>query len=654
MNEEEDLDALMKQRERIMRELQNDGALLAESPASPPPPKRPRIEQCPFAFDSLEPPPPAPTVPAPESPPNASPKEVQKEVSPLSDDDSISSSESEGFVDELLEKKLIESLDENKTGDTETRSKRVLEHRGYDHFDVLPQGWVEVSHESGLIVYLERSSRVCTFGRPYFLGTGSVRHHKVPETAVTCLYQRKLRERIERREKEIEEFIRTHKDAESSAELIAKIQAPQVQTAEDFERSQLSPEELYEYAKGVFKFKTISVHRDKTWASHRNRLKAKKRADAELHADSQRPALPLDVQLITTPALDQGGRPQKKGFMLNPQGKTSVSVLHEYVQKVVKSTIRYHYEETRSSSNPFVAMAFLKLGQLASKVTAGVSIKEKILLLHEQQRREGTQHGSEAVDEVFLGQGAGISKKLAKLRAAIQAVSVLIPGIEFDADGTVVSTKKETNGDGNSIDDVVAIFNEYPIEHERIPELCARAGQPAPFLVLQECLKRYAASGNTDIQTSRSRIKHHKHEFVMKVGRHEVSVICANKMEGKQMASQKMIQILHPELKTWGDIIRNYGYEAQRQLKDARKKANEVTKLQGGNAGESKSTYNPNGAILQRLREAMRAAASAVDPTVPVRPPLTASRPPVTEESTVAAQEYSTRHPEPNTPYIDL
>lgn len=34
------------------------------------------------------------------------------------------------------------------------RLKRVLMYRGTDHFDVLPDGWVEVTHSSGLPVYL--------------------------------------------------------------------------------------------------------------------------------------------------------------------------------------------------------------------------------------------------------------------------------------------------------------------------------------------------------------------------------------------------------------------------------------------------------------------------------------------------------------------
>lgn len=51
---------------------------------------------------------------------------------------------------------------------------RLLE-KGHNHFEVLPEGWVQVTHNSGLPIYLHKTSRVCTISRPYFLGPGSVR-----------------------------------------------------------------------------------------------------------------------------------------------------------------------------------------------------------------------------------------------------------------------------------------------------------------------------------------------------------------------------------------------------------------------------------------------------------------------------------------------
>jgi len=42
-------------------------------------------------------------------------------------------------------------------------------------FEVLPTGWINVRHGSGVPLYFHRDTRVCTWSKPYFLGTGSVR-----------------------------------------------------------------------------------------------------------------------------------------------------------------------------------------------------------------------------------------------------------------------------------------------------------------------------------------------------------------------------------------------------------------------------------------------------------------------------------------------
>lgn len=47
--------------------------------------------------------------------------------------------------------------------------------KGQNHFEVLPEGWVQVTHNSGMPLYLHKVARVVTLSRPYFLGPGSVR-----------------------------------------------------------------------------------------------------------------------------------------------------------------------------------------------------------------------------------------------------------------------------------------------------------------------------------------------------------------------------------------------------------------------------------------------------------------------------------------------
>lgn len=47
--------------------------------------------------------------------------------------------------------------------------------RGRPPTEPLPDGWIMTFHNSGVPVYLHRESRVVTWSRPYFLGTGSIR-----------------------------------------------------------------------------------------------------------------------------------------------------------------------------------------------------------------------------------------------------------------------------------------------------------------------------------------------------------------------------------------------------------------------------------------------------------------------------------------------
>lgn len=62
---------------------------------------------------------------------------------------------------------------------------------------MLPEGWIKVTHNSGLPIYLHKVHRVCTVSRPYFLGPGSVRKHEIPISAIPCLNYKKAIEKEE-------------------------------------------------------------------------------------------------------------------------------------------------------------------------------------------------------------------------------------------------------------------------------------------------------------------------------------------------------------------------------------------------------------------------------------------------------------------------
>lgn len=73
-----------------------------------------------------------------------------------------------------------------------------------------------------------------------------------------------------------------------------------------------------------------------------------------------------------------------------------------------------------------------------------------------------------------------------------------------------------------------------------------------------------------EIKTEVKLIRHHRIEFKMIVGMHVVTVICRNKREGKQWAAQKILKCFHPNLKTWGSLLKLYGQGSCKTTKEKR------------------------------------------------------------------------------------
>ena len=62
----------------------------------------------------------------------------------------------------------------------------------------------------------------------------------------------------------------------------------------------------------------------------------------------------------------------------------------------------------------------------------------------------------------------------------------------------------------------------------------------------------------------------------MQVSEQVVEVICRNKRDGKQMASQKLLQKLHPNITSWGSLLRMYGSRAISAQKNKKERESEV------------------------------------------------------------------------------
>lgn len=154
------------------------------------------------------------------------------------------------LLDKAYQDKNYNSNENKKKGVTQDDFKEyekiVLEEVCKNHFDILPENWIEATHKSGMPIYLHKKSRVVTLSRPYFLGPGDPKSHLAPLSAISCLqYQKGL---------ESKELIKNEPDFQVSKLGDMIIPNAKVETAqENIIKESLTHEELREYCQSLFK-----------------------------------------------------------------------------------------------------------------------------------------------------------------------------------------------------------------------------------------------------------------------------------------------------------------------------------------------------------------------------------------------------------------
>ncbi|XP_046584451.1 LOW QUALITY PROTEIN: microprocessor complex subunit DGCR8-like [Haliotis rubra] len=654
-----------------------------------------------------------------------------------SDDDELSDDEIYAWLEEGVDKNVQAEKDDSIPVE---REKVVLKEKGHDPFDILPEGWVVVTHNSGMPVYLHKESRVCTLARPYFLGPGSVRKHDIPLSAIPCLqYKREIEKEntndansnsdepeqttikennVSDPNEEKQNLLEagntincveptTHQPAEKTAGIMEtnssgqetssalafgsvreylqdwasqdadtdktpteepdtekassmlvtnaisdsvklavggknqlvtsqsetcpfkRVQSSGNGDADDIEmendenipcattsatpakesvesaspnakvtqkgasldengmsasnsnggkdlengavdstaqgdqrmevhpvkvesaeerrkQASLDPPAVIEYCSRLFEFRTITVRKYKTWRDRRRHMTQMKK--------QSRPELPPNTKLITC-SLNVQLKPgdfkstKRKEFLLNPSGKSYVCILHEYVQHTMRVQPRYIFKEMESALTPYSATV--------------------------------------VINDVEYGVGYASSKKAAKLEAAKDTLNILIPEMNKVTD--------DQKGEGEDL----SFFDEIKIEDPRIYELGNKAGQPSPYQILCECLRRNYGLGETHCEMEMKQLKHQKSEFTMTVGKHTATVIAKNKRDGKQRAAQAILQKLHSHVTSWGSLLRLYGKCSEKYFAEKKDEMN-INELQA-----QVKANRPNNAILDKLKEEM-------------------------------------------------
>ncbi|XP_053375683.1 microprocessor complex subunit DGCR8-like [Mercenaria mercenaria] len=496
------------------------------------------------------------------------------------DDDEIHNWLEEGLTKEEIREKTQEGL---KDGEFISNEKYILQEKGVNPFEMLPAGWIALSHNCGMPVYLHKESRVCTFSRPYYIGSGSSRSHEVPISSIPCLQYRRELEKEKMQEQETAENTTNKENEEADAdenpavslgkEILPK---PVIKSADVTDKTfNIAPKELNKYCRGLFSFRVVTVKKFKTWREKRaHMVEEKKRKAAEV------PRLAPETKLLTCPipAEFTSKKSRKKEFVLNPEGKTAVSILHEYTQNVLRVQPTYEFKEMSNADLPFQATVLLN----------------------------GMKYGS----------GTATGKRQAKNEGAKATLEILVPEL-----AELWNEKNPANKQKNELNSDLKFFETVAIEDPRVPELCVKSSLPQPYQVLHTCLQRNYGLGDTSFKVDKKMISNQKTEFTLTVGKRTCTVVCKNKREAKQKASQSMLQQLHPLLKNWAAILRLYSKNTEVGF-DERKDEFPEQNFQL----EKKKNFEILGALknaMRKVREQRKNFSDGSSTSVPAQPPAT-------------------------------
>ncbi|KAL0867474.1 hypothetical protein ABMA27_008260 [Loxostege sticticalis] len=337
---------------------------------------------------------------------------------------------------------------------------------------------------------------------------------------------------------------------------------PRVETVSTSWKTQhLTHEQVNDYCKRLFKFKTVNIMHFMRWADRRKYTKARKTL--------QYPTLPGGTKLITIPAQpvngqENGAKSTKRDWVMNMNGRSYLSVFHEYVRRALQKQPVYEFVQLENASTPYQATVYIG----------------------------GMQYGV----------GHGSSKRQAKSAAARASIHILIPEM-----------KDELDAGTNTSEPDFSFFDYVGIEDPRITEFCAATCEPSPHAILRTCLLRNFGATDRHIHTEMKKLEFQKIELTMKVGKHTATVVCKNKKTAKQRASQAILQALHPHVRSWGSLLRLYGSRSVKSCKEKKLEEQQITLLQ------DKARHNePNYAVLEKLRHEMQKLRERDEAVVPI------------------------------------
>nr|CAB3237518.1 microprocessor complex subunit DGCR8 [Phallusia mammillata] len=501
-------------------------------------------------------------------------------------------------------------------------TKRKLKYQTpVSSLEPLPEGWVNIPHCSGIPFYLHKQSKVVTWSRPYVVSMSGIRRHNPPLASFPCLESLNNRVKFEKEVIKTKSSDNPNPSASEDKEVPSNTtvngasddttddenKTPENQKLDETvpkvflhkcQNEHLDEKELIDYLDKRFVFDTVEVPLFNKWSDKRRYTRQKKQeANMSIQDNQSEPKKLGPAKVITLSVPREGGSERPHKVVFNTSIKPMVCVMHEYAQSVLRTQPHYVFATKEDSSEPFQA-------------TVMIENKE-------------------------YGRASGINKKSAKNKAALATMEILVPGFKEQVDNLSGETSVE-------------YFNDVSVTDPRVYDLCVHAGNYLPYQLLTECLKRNQGIADTSVHFDVQIGKGKNIEYKMECGKHVVNGTAKNKKIGKQMAAQQILQLLHPKVSSWGELIRMYGTSVAEKRAKKKNIEQEIFELKqrrstvadsslddssaftpkvddsnatprtSGKGRETRETPGPNPELLAKLRKMMEDLGEARHPEVNV------------------------------------
>ncbi|KAL4136033.1 hypothetical protein QTP88_007605 [Uroleucon formosanum] len=366
----------------------------------------------------------------------------------------------------------------------------------------LPKGWEKIDHDSGMPIYMNTETRVCSFSKPYFLGINSLKNHEIPVANIPCLNQKLKNE------------TQNEKNLPSTSSASTSNRCPLT----------LSHTEYRNYCRKIFKFRNIKVYKFKSWVKRREHQRKQKVNSKGKHF--QRSAsVSSDLNSVVkreSNVLD----PEDPQNMINFEGKNYIGILHEYIQRIMKSSSHsYEVKELEQTKYPYLCTVVL----------------------------DGIQYGI----------GTGSTKKQAKIDAARATLQILLPSVKHFQTDNSSQTKNEIQE--NNYLEQYKIFDKLSVKDTIIPQICAESTESTPYEMLKLCIKRNFGEGTNLLcemeQMESGSDTDNYYRCTMAVTKYSATVICKDKLDGRQKGAQALLKVLHPHVHYFGSLLRLYSHQ---------------------------------------------------------------------------------------------